>query len=95
MEGELRRKLLLDNFSSLSLNDPVIRNVVMSVNDSPGISGTITRAQILEVMPFRNEIIHVVLPGETLYEILETSVAEYDMSGEDPPGGFLQMSGSN
>ncbi|ELU10065.1 hypothetical protein CAPTEDRAFT_152432 [Capitella teleta] len=55
--------------------------------------GLITRAQVMEVLPFRNEVSRVLLLGSTLLKLLENSVSGYDITGKDPRGRFLQVSG--
>nr|CAD7424036.1 unnamed protein product [Timema monikensis] len=54
-------------------------------------SGTVTRADILEVLPFENAVQKVDLKGDAVLEMLEHSVKNYDVS--EAVGGFLQFSG--
>nr|CAD7397876.1 unnamed protein product [Timema poppensis] len=54
-------------------------------------SGTVTRADILEVLPFENAVQKVDLKGDAVLEMLEHSVKNYDLS--EAVGGFLQFSG--
>lgn len=52
-------------------------------------AGEITRREIAEILPFGNRLVQAEIPGETLLEALEHSVAQYP----EPSGGFLQISG--
>ncbi|MGD9497184.1 MAG: bifunctional UDP-sugar hydrolase/5'-nucleotidase [Armatimonadota bacterium] len=51
-------------------------------------AGPITLAEVLQVLPFRNEVATVELTGAQLREILERSISQ-----PRPHGGFLQVSG--
>ena len=55
------------------------------------MTGDITLADIISVMPFGNTIDTLDLEGRYVREMLERSVAEY--SPIDQVGSFLQMSG--
>ena len=56
-------------------------------------TGDITRSLVMELLPFRNEVSRVLVNGTTLLKVLEHSVSGYDVTGADPPGKFLQVSG--
>ena len=52
--------------------------------------GYITQGDVMTMLPFRNTIQLIEMPGEGLLEMLENSVAGI---GPDPSGRFLQVSG--
>ncbi|CAB0012463.1 unnamed protein product [Nesidiocoris tenuis] len=56
-------------------------------------SGNLTAVELIEILPFGNNLTTVQLNGSILMDILETSVRLYDPSGQVQRGGFLQMSG--
>ena len=64
--------------------DALIKHIVLS--------GDILRGNVVEVLPFGNEVLRVLVPGQTILEALEHSVSGYDPL--DPPGAFLQVSGN-
>ena len=55
------------------------------------VSGEITMGNVLEVLPFGNEVDLITVRGSTLLKALERSVANYDPVEMD--GVFLQFSG--
>lgn len=55
--------------------------------------GNITMEDVITAMPWANTIDVVVVPGRTIFSILEHSVSQYDASHPDPGGRFLQLSG--
>lgn len=61
-----------------------------SIN-APASGGNITRADILNVLPFDNVIVAVNMTGKVLKKVLEWSV--YNYNPIEMPGSFLQFSG--
>ncbi|KAI9563179.1 hypothetical protein GHT06_010637 [Daphnia sinensis] len=61
--------------------------------DERAQNGSITYGDLLAVAPFSNTVDIVRVNGETLKNILEFTVHDYDPSALDPFGGFLQVSG--
>lgn len=55
------------------------------------IVGTISNGQVLQILPFGNNVDMIQIKGEHLKKTFEHSVAKYDR--HDRPGAFLQMSG--
>lgn len=55
------------------------------------VSGTMTLGNVLQVLPFENDIDLITVKGSTLLKALERSVEDYDPA--EQKGGFLQMSG--
>ena len=53
--------------------------------------GNITVGNVLEVLPFGNEVDFITVKGSTLMKALEKSVEDWDP--QDQSGGFLQFSG--
>ena len=47
--------------------------------------------QVLQILPFRNEVVRVTLRGDVILEILEHSASRW--TPEDADGAFLQFSG--
>jgi len=58
------------------------------------ITGSITYGDLLGVAPFPNTIDVVKITGQTIKDMLEFSVHDYDPSALEPFGGFLQVSGN-
>lgn len=56
-------------------------------------AGSITKGDLNFVCPYENQITVVNMTGETLCEMLASSVAEYDASATVPAGRFLSVSG--
>lgn len=54
-------------------------------------SGTVTRGDLMTVMPFSNTLVVVTLTGAQLWDLFEFSVENYNP--KEPTGGFLQISG--
>ncbi|KAK4026090.1 hypothetical protein OUZ56_015113 [Daphnia magna] len=61
--------------------------------DERAQNGSITYGDLLSVAPFSNTVDIVKISGETLKNIFEFTVHDYDPSALDPFGGFLQVSG--
>ncbi|ROT60904.1 hypothetical protein C7M84_021432 [Penaeus vannamei] len=61
--------------------------------DERASNGTITMEDILTVAPFQNTIDIVELKGRHVKEMFEYSVQNYDITGQNLFGGFLQVSG--
>ncbi|XP_042861628.1 LOW QUALITY PROTEIN: 5'-nucleotidase-like [Penaeus japonicus] len=61
--------------------------------DERASNGTITMEDILTVAPFQNTIDIVELRGQHVKEMFEYSVQNYDSTGQNLFGGFLQVSG--
>ena len=61
--------------------------------DERALNGSITYGDVLGAAPFPNTVDLVRISGQTLKEMFEYSVADYDTSALDPAGGFLQVSG--
>uniref|UniRef100_A0A146KT38 5'-nucleotidase n=2 Tax=Lygus hesperus TaxID=30085 RepID=A0A146KT38_LYGHE len=55
--------------------------------------GNLTSTELLEAMPFGNNLVEVQMNGTCLLEMLEQSVLWYDVSRLWPKGGFLQVAG--
>lgn len=68
------------------MNGGAIRNNI----NSTSIGGTVTRGDVLAVMPFENQIVSLNLNGSNLRQTLETGVRS---NGETSKGEFLQVSG--
>jgi 5'-nucleotidase len=65
-------------------------------------AGDLTYLTVNEILPFRNEIVKVQLPGTELRQVLEISASSITVEGDDcsdpnatrtPSGGFLQIGG--
>lgn len=56
--------------------------------------GSITYGDLQTVAPFPNTVDIVKISGETMKNMFEFAVAEYDPAALDPFGGFLQVSGT-
>lgn len=61
--------------------------------DERSLNGSITYGDLRGVSPFPNTVDLVKITGETLKEMFEFSVSDYDPSALEPFGGFLQVSG--
>ena len=55
--------------------------------------GTITRGDVMTLMPFGNSVDIISIRGKYLRQALEHSVSRYDVT--DRPGAFLQVSGKS
>ncbi|KAF6212502.1 hypothetical protein GE061_013025 [Apolygus lucorum] len=55
--------------------------------------GNLTSIELLEAMPFGNNLMVIQMDGAYLLEMLEQSVLWYDVSRLWPKGGFLQVAG--
>jgi predicted RNA-binding protein len=56
-------------------------------------SGSVTMEDVLSVLPYENGVVRLKLQGIYLKEALEVSVKQYDKSGVEAPGKYLQVSG--
>jgi 2',3'-cyclic-nucleotide 2'-phosphodiesterase (5'-nucleotidase family) len=57
------------------------------------LTGSITYGDLLAVAPFSNTVDIIKISGETLKNIFEFTVHDYDPKALDPFGGFLQVAG--
>ncbi|CAN5628412.1 5'-nucleotidase C-terminal domain-containing protein [soil metagenome] len=55
--------------------------------------GTLTKRDVLSILPFNNPIVKVEITGKTLKEILEHGVARSAVGEDGEPGRFPQVSG--
>ena len=46
---------------------------------------------LITTIPFGNQVEGIEVPGQTILDALDNSIARYDL--EQPPGRFLQFSG--
>ncbi len=55
--------------------------------------GTLTKRDVLSILPFNNPIVKIEITGKTLRETLEHGVARSGMNEDGEPGRFPQVSG--
>lgn len=67
---------------------------IRSSIDERSQNGSITYGDLLGVAPFPNTVDVVKITGQTIKDMLEFSVHDYDPSALEPFGGFLQVSGA-